>query len=102
MAQVNTGNWQRISTAPRDGSQIYVAVRASEQGAAEVDTVSWTASHASSENSWVATDSGPATTVIYSDGELSGWMPVSATPDQPPEPPGAGDLDGGEADGSSI
>ena len=65
MAQLKTGNWQRIAAAPRDGSQLYVAVRASEQGAAEVDLVSWATSHASSENTWVAADSGPATAVIY-------------------------------------
>ncbi len=100
-------DWRAIATAPRDGSQILVAVRASEQGPAEVDMVRWSRAERAEEEGWVATDSQPGLSLIYAEAELTGWMPLPT-----PVPPlhtlrarlkaAAGSKRGGEMDGSSI
>ena len=65
-----------IATAPRDGSLVRVALRASEQGPAELDTVRWAKSASSGQEGWVAFDSDPQARVVYSDGELAYWLPL--------------------------
>jgi hypothetical protein len=74
--------WAPMATAPRDGTLVLVAVHASEQGPAEVDAVRWAKSARSGEESWVANDSDPFARIVYSEGELSGWLPL---PTQMPE-----------------
>ena len=95
-----------MATAPRDGTLVLVAVRASEQGPAEVDAVRWARSARSGEESWVANDSDPFARVVYAESELVGWLPL---PTQMPAlrsrkvaaPPPSTDAVG-EADGSGV
>ncbi len=103
----DSDDWRTIATAPRDGSQILIAVRASEQGPAEVDVVRWSRAERAEEKGWVATDSQPGLSLIYAEAELTGWMPLPT-----PMPPlhalrarlnaASGTKGGGEMDGSSI
>ena len=98
---------QPMATAPRDGTLVLVAVRATEQGAVEFDAVRWAQSVQSGEESWVAADSDPDARVAYAESELAYWLPL---PTQLPElrsarmaasgtpPPKPND----EADGSAI
>ena len=98
-----------MATAPRDGSLVLVAVRATEQGATEFDAVRWAKSVQSEEGSWVAADSDPQARVAYAESELAYWLPlptqlpelrsarIAARSPRSPERP-AGD----EADGSAI
>lgn len=93
-----------MSTAPRDGTLVLVAIHASEQGPAEVDAVRWAQSARSGEEGWVANDSDPFARVVYAEPELSGWLPL---PTQLPElrsqkksTPGPSGPD--EADGGGI
>jgi hypothetical protein len=74
-----------IATAPRDGSLVRVAIRASEQGPAELDTVRWAKSASSGQEGWVAFDSDPDARIVYSDGELAYWLPLpsQAAPRRP-------------------
>jgi hypothetical protein len=65
-----------IATAPRDGSLVRVAIRASEQGPAEFDTVRWSRSETSGQEGWVAFDSDPDARIVYSDGEIAYWLPL--------------------------
>jgi hypothetical protein len=65
-----------MSTAPRDGTLVLVAIHASEQGPAEVDAVRWAQSARSGEEGWVANDSDPFARIVYSEPELSGWLPL--------------------------
>lgn len=67
---------QPMASAPRDGTRILVAVRASEQGPEEYDVVRWATSARSGEGNWVATDSDPEARFVYAEGELAGWMPL--------------------------
>ena len=99
--------WRPIASAPRDGSRILVAVRASEQGPAEVDVVRWAKPEPAAEECWVATDSDPTCRVVYEDVELTLWMPLPTALPQlrsarlasggPAKP-----YDSDEMDGSSI
>ena len=68
--------WASMTSAPRDGTLILVAVRASEQGPEEYDVVRWATSARSGEESWVATDSDPEARFVYAEGELAGWVPL--------------------------
>jgi hypothetical protein len=73
-------DWSPMRTAPRDGTRILVLIRASEQGAAEVDVVRWTRVGIADEG-WVATDSDSDARFMYAEGELESWMPLpSALP----------------------
>ena len=76
MTEVDFADWQPIATAPRDGTRILVALRASEQGPAEVDVARWAKPELSGDACWIATDSDPGAMVAYSDAELSSWMPL--------------------------
>jgi hypothetical protein len=76
MTEVDFADWQPIATAPRDGTRILVALRASEQGPAEVDVARWAKPEPSGDACWIATDSDPGAMVAYSDAELSSWMPL--------------------------
>ena len=101
--------WERMASAPKDGTRVLVAVRASEQGPAEVDVVRWAKAAGSGEECWVATDTDPDCRVAYADAELSGWMPL---PTPLPKLRSAGGAssraelakmnDGLETDGSAI
>ena len=80
-----------------------VAVRASEQGPAEFDTVRWARSATSGEEGWVAFDSDPEARIVYSDSELAYWLPLpsqtpSRRPTRAPKPTPGPD----ESDGSAI
>ena len=94
-----------IATAPRDGSLVRVALRASEQGPAELDTVRWAKSATSGQEGWVAFDSDPDARVVYADSELAYWLPLPSqiAPARPPsstKPSAASSEE--ESDGSAI
>jgi hypothetical protein len=96
--------WAPMTSAPRDGTLILVAVRASEQGPEEYDVVRWATSARSGEESWVATDSDPEARFVYAEGELAGWVPL---PGQLPKLRARGETtvrvpDPPETDGSAI
>ena len=76
MQQRAAADWKTMRSAPRDGTRILVALRASEQGPAEVDVVRWAKLARSAEEGWVATDSDLDARVVYADAELSAWMPL--------------------------
>lgn len=76
MSEADIEDWRPMATAPKDGTRILVAVRASEQGPAEVDVAKWTRPEPSADPCWVATDSDPGALVTYSDIELYSWMPL--------------------------
>ena len=59
MTEVDFADWQPIATAPRDGTRILVALRASEQGPAEVDVARWAKPEPSGDACWIATELGP-------------------------------------------
>lgn len=65
-----------MASAPRDGTVVLARLRATEQGPAEVDAVRWSKSARTGEGGWVANDSDPFARVVYSDVELSSWMPL--------------------------
>ena len=65
-----------MAGAPRDGSRILAAIRASEQGPAEVDVVRWARSDPGGEKGWIAADSDPALVIVYAEVELTHWMPL--------------------------
>jgi hypothetical protein len=76
MNDADFGEWRRMADAPRDGSRVLVAVRASEQGPAEVDMARWARPDRSAEPCWIAADSDPDCQIVYADAELIGWMPL--------------------------
>jgi hypothetical protein len=93
-----------IATAPRDGSLVRIAVRASEQGPAELDTVRWARSAASGEEGWVAFDSDAEARVVYADSEIAYWLPLPSQV-RARRPPGTAAKRRGEpdeSDGSAI
>jgi hypothetical protein len=94
-----------MASAPRDGTLVLVEVRASEQGAAEIDAVRWMTSARSGEAGWVANDSDPFARVVYAEGELAGWsqlqtqMPKLRSDRPPPSKPSPAE---DEIDGAGI
>jgi hypothetical protein len=76
MNEPDFGEWRRMAEAPRDGSRVLVAMRASEQGPAEVDMARWARPDRSAEPCWIAVDSDPDCQIVYADAELIGWMPL--------------------------
>ena len=106
MTQPDFSKWAPMSTAPRDGTLVLAAIRATEQGPAEVDAVRWAKSARTGEEGWVANDSDPFARFIYSEPELTCWSPL---PTQMPklrsataEPPKAREPDADQNDGSAI
>lgn len=96
------GDWQDMARAPRDGTRVLVEVKASEQGAAEVDIVRWAKIGSAADAGWVSTESDPGAPVFYAEAELSGWM---ALPSLLPKQGGRGKRSRGsdsEVDGSGI
>src|SRR5260370_10969663 len=94
-----------IATAPRDGSLVRVAIRASDQGPAELDTVRWAKSETSGQEGWVAFDSDPDARIVYADSELAYWLPLpsQATPQRrPTRKPAKPARSEDESDGSAI
>ncbi len=72
------GEWRPMASAPRDGSRVLVAIRGTEQGAAEVDVARWAKPDRSGEECWIAADSDPGALVVYAEAELVSWMPMPA------------------------
>jgi hypothetical protein len=95
-------DWRSMRTAPKDGTRILVTVRASEQGAAEVDVVKWAKPDRDAEDGWIATDSDPEARVIYGEGELAAWMPLPTAIAQRGARLTPAPYAGDEMDGSSI
>jgi len=70
------GEWRPMASAPKDGSRVLVAIRATEQGAAEVDVARWAKPDRSGEECWIAADSDPGCVIVYAEAELISWMPM--------------------------
>jgi hypothetical protein len=103
MSPVETGQWQPMATAPKDGTRIIVVTRATEQGTSDVDVVRWMKPKSFGEYCWVATDSDQECIVMYDDWEVASWMPLPSW-SPPYKTPGlAAKLpDPPEAEGSGI
>lgn len=102
MSETEQTEWRSMRTAPKDGTRILVTVRASEQGAAEVDVVRWAKPGPGAEAGWIATDSDPEARVIYAEGELAAWMPLPAAIQRGGARPALAPYTGEEMDGSAI
>ena len=74
MTRPDPGDWEPMATAPRDGTRILVALRASEQGPAEVDVVRWAKAGPADDAGWIATDSDSGARFVYAETELMSWM----------------------------
>ena len=70
----SAGRYMSMESAPKDGTAVLAAVRASEQGPAEVDVVRW----AVRDERWIAADSDPGCIIVYADLEITAWMPLPA------------------------
>jgi hypothetical protein len=107
MENTRFGEWRPMATAPKDGTRILAALRASEQGPAEVDVVRWARSTPGGEKGWIAADSDPNLVIVYAEVELTDWMPLpSPLPKLRPAHSGgrreAGRFDVDEMGGSGI
>lgn len=106
MGEPDFGEWQKMASAPRDGSKVLVALKASEQGPAEVDVARWARSPQSGEACWIAADSDPTCPVAYADSDLAYWMKLPTTLPKlrlaRPADKGSSPKDDYEMDGSSI
>ena len=101
------GEWRTMASAPRDGSRLLVVIRASEQGAADVDVVRWAKSRRSVEPCWTSTDSSHDCPIVYDDWEVAFWMPLPSSMPAVRTPGMASQLpefprDGQEIGGSGI
>jgi hypothetical protein len=109
MNDLDFGQWRSMASAPKNGSRILVAMRATEQGPAEVDVARWAKPDRSGEECWIAADSDPGCVIVYAEAELVSWMPlptpvpplpsVRAGPARPNAPRGT---DAEEIGGSGI
>jgi len=103
MSETQFGQWQRMASAPRDGTRILVLVRASEQGPNEVDIVRWAKPGKVGDEVWISTDSDLECVIQYVDAELAFWMPLpspvpklrlpfaaTGLPEPPPDEGGSG------------
>ena len=97
------GEWRPMASAPRDGTRLLVAIRASEQGAAEVDVARWGRAERGGDERWVASDSDYEAPIFYEEHELTFWMPLPKTVPAPtvpdlraraPKPPPSDELGG--------
>jgi hypothetical protein len=96
-----------MTGAPKDGSRILAAIRASEQGPAEVDVVRWARPEPGGEKCWIAADSDPNLVIVYAEVELTHWMPLPSPlpklrPTQSAGRRGPGRFDVDEIGGSGI
>lgn len=78
MRPSETEQWRPMKSAPKDGTRIIVVIRASEQGASDVDVVRWAKPKAYGEYCWMASDSDQDCEIIYDDWEVANWMPLPA------------------------
>jgi hypothetical protein len=76
MNETSYGEWREMASAPRDGTRILVQIKASEQGAAEVDMVRWGRPERGTDPFWVSAESPPGAALVYAEAELSGWLPL--------------------------
>jgi hypothetical protein len=76
MTETQYGQWQRMGSAPRDGTRVLVMIRESEQGPNEVDVARWSRPGKAGEECWIATDSDSDCVIRYVDAELAFWMPL--------------------------
>lgn len=98
-----TNPWRHMRGAPRDGSRVLVTIRASEQGAAEVDVAYWARADQFGMEGWRAADSHPGNVVAYADPELKCWMPLpSASAAGPADTPAPWQGEDEELFGSGI
>ena len=102
MSDTERTEWRSMRTAPKDGTRVLVTVRASEQGAAEVDVVKWAKPDRDAEPRWIATDSDPEARVVYAEGELAAWMPLPSAIQRGGARPTLAPYAGEEMDGSAI
>ncbi|RST84810.1 hypothetical protein EJC49_18785 [Aquibium carbonis] len=75
-AMDETEGWRHMKFAPRDGTRILVTVRASEQGAADVDVAHWARADQFGAEGWRSADSHPGQIIGYAEPELRCWMPL--------------------------
>jgi adenylate kinase family enzyme len=75
-AMDETEGWRHMKFAPRDGTRILVTVRASEQGAADVDVAHWARGDQFGAEGWRSADSHPGQIIGYAEPELKCWMPL--------------------------
>jgi hypothetical protein len=73
------GQWRNMAEAPRDGARVIVAIRASEQGPAEVDVARWARPGRDQDMCWIAADSDHECLIIYDESELACWMPLPSS-----------------------
>jgi len=102
-----TTQWRAMASAPKDGSRIIVALRASEQGGADIDIVRWTRPPKAADECWVSTDSTHDCAIVYENWEVAHWMPLPASMPDVRTPGMASQLpdfprDGQEIGGSGI
>ncbi len=76
MSDLATSVWQRMASAPKDGSRILASIRSTEQGPTEVDVVRWSKPNRANDPCWTSTDSSYDCAIMYEDWELAFWMPL--------------------------
>ena len=79
MNETTPEQWRSMASAPKDGSRILAVIRASEQGAADVDVVRWQTNKRAADPCWTSTDSSHDCAIIYDDWEVAFWMPLPSS-----------------------
>lgn len=107
MTALDTGQWRKMVSAPKDGSRIIVVIRANEQGPADIDIVRWSRPRRSADECWTSTDSSADCPIMYEDWEVAWWMPLPSSMPEVRVPGMAARLpdfprDGQEIGGSGI